>query len=585
MRVAPDTHEPTTKVVVIGGVAGGMSAAARLRRLDEHADIVVLERDPYVSFANCGLPYHIGGDIQDRESLLLQTPQSLRESLALDVRTGHEVTGIDRAGRTVSVLDRSTGGTYVEAYDKLILATGASPLRPPLPGVDHPRILVLRTIPDMDQIIEVLDHGARSAVVVGGGYIGLEMVEALRHRGLEVTLVEALDQVMTVLDPEMSRHLEDHLEVNGVRVILSTSAKGFSDDDGRVVVDLGSEQIATDLVVMAVGVRPESSLATEAGLVLSPRGAVIVDEHMLSSDPHVYAVGDSVQVTDTVTGEPVVVPLAGPANRQGRIAADHVAGRSSAYSSTQGTGIVKLFDLTAGMTGATERTLARLGRPYRKVHVHPNGHASYYPGTSAMHLKVLFDPADGRLLGAQAVGVDGVDKRIDVLAVALRAGMTIEDLEHLELAYAPPYGSAKDPVNMAGFVGGNLLRGDVGLWYAEEWPDLPPGAFLLDVRSPEEHAEWAIPGSTLIPLKELRGRLDEVPADAEVLVYCRSGFRSYLAQRILAQSGWPDARTLSGGELTFRAIHPDGSAGHVQYPVVTYAEDTLAAQRRTSSSR
>jgi NADPH-dependent 2,4-dienoyl-CoA reductase/sulfur reductase-like enzyme/rhodanese-related sulfurtransferase len=568
------------KVVVIGGVAGGMSAAARLRRLIEDAEIVVLERDEYVSFANCGLPYHIGGDIEEREALLLQTPASLRESLALDVRTGHEVTSIDRADHTVAVRVLAIGREYTEPYDKLIIATGATPLRPPLPGVDHRLVRTLRNIPDMDDIIDVLDAGARSAVVIGAGYIGLEMVEALRHRGLAVTLVEALDQVMTVLDPEMARHLQDHLVAHDVRVLLSTQAVGFADGpDNAISVDLGSEQIVTDLVVLAVGVRPESGLAADAGLDRSPRGAVVVDEHMLSCDPDVYAVGDSVQVTDTVTGEAVVVPLAGPANRQGRIAADHIAGRASAYTSTQGTGIVKLFDLTAGMTGVTERTLQRLQLPFRKVHVHPNGHASYYPGTHAMHLKVLFDPDDGRLLGAQAVGVDGVDKRIDVLAVALRAGLTIEDLEHLELAYSPPYGSAKDPVNMAGFVGANLLRGDVALWYAEEWPRLPDSAVLLDVRSPEENAAWAIPDSTLIPLKDLRARMHEIPAGAPVLVYCRSGFRSYLAQRLLVQSGWPEARTLAGGELTFRAVHPDGSAGWVAYPVVTYAEDLVAASQ------
>lgn len=566
------------KVVVVGGVAGGMSAAARLRRLEEHADIVVLERDDYVSFANCGLPYHIGGDIVERDALLLQTPESLRDSLDLDVRTGHEVLSIDRDAKTVSIRNRHSFEEYVESYDSLVLATGATPLRPPLPGIEHPAILSLRNIPDMDVIIERLDRGVQSAVVVGGGYIGLEMVEALRHRGIEVTLIEALDQVMAVLDREMATHLQEHLADNGVRVLLSTKAVGFTDDDGAVVVDLDTEKVRADLVIMAVGVRPESSLARAAGLALSDRGAVIVDEHMRTSDPDIYAVGDSVQVTDTVTGEPVVVPLAGPANRQGRIAADNIAGRASAYSSTQGTGIVKLFDLTAGMTGATERTLQRLDRPYSKVHVHPNGHASYYPGTHAMHLKVLFDPADGRLLGAQAVGVDGVDKRIDVLAVALRAGMTIEDLEELELAYAPPYGSAKDPVNMAGFVGGNVRRGDVALWYAEECPNLPEGVVLLDVRSPEEHSEWHIPGSLLIPHKELRARLDEVPPGAQVYVYCRSGFRSYLAQRVLAQSGWPDAKTLSGGELTFRAVHPDGSAGCAAYPVVTYAEDHLATR-------
>ena len=567
------------KVVVVGGVAGGMSAAARLRRLDEQADIVVLERDDYVSFANCGLPYHIGGDIEDRDALLLQTPKSLRESLALEVRTAHEVLAIDRQSKSVRVRDLETAEEYDEPYDHLIIATGATPLRPPLPGIDHPRIRTLRNIPDMDAIIELLDDDARSAVVVGGGYIGIEMVEALRHRGMEVTLVEALDQVMAVLDREMARQLEDHMEVHGTRVLLSSTAAGFSDAEGRVVVDLGTEQITTDIVILAVGVRPESSLAKAAGLALSDRGAVIVDEQMRTSDLDIFGVGDSVQVTDTVTGEPVVVPLAGPANRQGRVAADVITGRDSRYSTTQGTGIVKVFELTAGMTGVTERTLTRLGRAFAKVHIHPNGHASYYPGTHAMHLKVLFDPEDGRLLGAQAVGVDGVDKRIDVLAVAIRAGMTIEDLEHLELAYAPPYGSAKDPVNMAGFLGSNMRRGDVSLWYAEEWPDLPEDAVLLDVRSAKENAEWSIPGSILIPHKELRARLDEVPSGAAVYVYCRSGFRSYLAQRILAQSGWPDARTLAGGELTFRAVHPDGSAGLVQYPVVTYAEDELAARR------
>ncbi len=564
------------RVVVVGGVAGGMSAAARLRRLDERADILVLERDDYVSFANCGLPYHVGGEISRREDLLLQTPQSLSDSLNLDVRIGHEVTAVDVVARTVTVRDRA-GNVNHESYDSLVLATGATPIRPPLPGIDHPRIRTLRNIPDMDAIIELLDAGVRSAVVIGGGYIGLEMVEALRHRGVDVTLVEATNQLMAVLDPEMATHLEQHLAGHDVRVLLSCGATGFADADGRVVVHLESEQIASDLVVLAVGVRPESTLARAAGLAVSERGAVIVDEHMRTSDAHVYAVGDSVQVSDTVTGESVIVPLAGPANRQGRIAADNIAGRTSSYSSTQGTGIVKVFDLTAAMTGVNERTLARLRRPYRKVHVHPNGHASYYPGTHAMHLKVLFDPNDGLLLGAQAVGVDGVDKRIDVLAVAIRAGMTIEDLEGLELAYAPPYGSAKDPVNMAGFLGSNLLRGDVGLWYAEQCESLPDDAVLLDVRSPAEHAAWAIPESILIPLKELRGRLGELPAGAPLFVYCRSGFRSYLAQRILVQSGWPDAKTLSGGELTFRAVHPDRSAGWAAYPVVSYAEDELAA--------
>jgi NADPH-dependent 2,4-dienoyl-CoA reductase/sulfur reductase-like enzyme/rhodanese-related sulfurtransferase len=572
----------TDKVVVVGGVAGGMSAAARLRRLAEDADIVVLERDDYVSFANCGLPYHIGGEIEKRSSLLLQTPQSLADSLALDVRTGHEVVSIDRDEQVVLVRETTSGREYEETYDRLVLSTGATPLKPPLPGVDHPRIFTLRTIPDMDAIKAVVDGGASRAVVVGGGYIGLEVAEAFRHRGMDVTLVEAADHVMAVLDSEMSREVEDHLEANGVHLYLQTTAAGFESVDGsdEVVVDLGDAgTVSADLVVMAVGVRPESSLARSAGLEVTDRGALVVNEHQQTSDPAVYAVGDSVQVRDTVTGAPIVVPLAGPANRQGRVAADHIVrggGRSARYTSTQGTSVVKVFDMTAGVTGATERTLQRAGREYGKVYLHPNGHASYYPGTAPMHIKVLFDPQDGTVLGAQAAGYDGVDKRIDVFAMAVRGGMTVEDLEEVELAYAPPYGSAKDPVNMAGFQASNLLRGDLHLWYAEEWPALPDGAVLLDVRSRREHERWNIRGSTLIPLKQLRSRMAELPADRPVFVYCRSGFRSYLAYRALRQNGY-SAATLSGGELTFKAVHrgpePVGRRG---LPVITYAEDEVS---------
>lgn len=579
----PSTPTPFTgKVVVVGGVAGGMSAAARLRRLAEDAEIVVLERDDYVSFANCGLPYHIGGEITKRSSLLLQTPTSLADSLALEVRTGHEVAAIDRTAQQVSVREMSTGREYTETYDHLVLATGATPLKPPLPGVDHPRVFTLRSIPDMDAIKAVVDDDATRAVVVGGGYIGLEVAEAFRHRGLQVTLVEAADHVMAVLDAEMSREVEDHLEANGVHLYLTTTASGFEEVEGSddVVVDLGDAgSVRADLVVLAVGVRPESSLASAAGLELTDRGALVVNEHQQTSDPRVYAVGDSVQVRDTVTGSPIVVPLAGPANRQGRVAADHMVrggGRSARYTSTQGTSVVKVFDMTAGVTGATERTLQRAGREYAKVYLHPNGHASYYPGTAPMHMKLLFDPQDGTVLGAQVAGYDGVDKRIDVLAMAVRAGMTVEDLEEVELAYAPPYGSAKDPVNMAGFQAANLLRGDLHLWYAEEWPALPDGAVLLDVRSRREHERWNVRGSTLIPLKQLRGRLDELPTDAPVFVYCRSGFRSYLAYRMLRQNGFT-ASTLSGGELTFKAVHRGPEpVGRRALPVITYAEDELA---------
>jgi NADPH-dependent 2,4-dienoyl-CoA reductase/sulfur reductase-like enzyme/rhodanese-related sulfurtransferase len=571
------------KVVVVGGVAGGMSAAARLRRLNEQAEIVVLERDDYVSFANCGLPYHIGGDIPHRSSLLLQTPASLAASLSLEVRTGHEVLAIDRGAQELRVIERSTGREYTEGYDKLVLATGATPMRPPIPGIEHPRVYTLRSIPDMDRIKAVVDGGADSAVVVGGGYIGLEIAEAFRHRGMDVSLIEAGYHVMAVLDGEMSREVEDHLEANGVHLHLSTTADGLSqapDGSGGIQVSLSSGgSIIADLVVLAVGVRPESSLARDCGLELSERGAVLVNPHQQTSDPDIYAVGDSVQVFDTVTGEPTVVPLAGPANRQGRIAADHLAGRTgrrARYTSSQGTSVVKVFDMTAGCTGASEKTLKRVGQHYAKVYAHPNGHASYYPGTAPMHLKILFDPTDGRLLGAQAAGFDGVDKRIDVLAVALRAGMTVEDLEELELSYAPPYGSAKDPVNMAGFQAANLLRGDLRLWYAEQWPKLPDGAVLLDVRSPRENQRWSIRDSVLLPLRTLRSRLGDLPKDRPIYIYCRSGFRSYLAYRLLAQHGY-DAQTLSGGELTFKAVHrgpqPVGRRG---IPVVTYAEDETA---------
>jgi NADPH-dependent 2,4-dienoyl-CoA reductase/sulfur reductase-like enzyme/rhodanese-related sulfurtransferase len=584
MTTTAPSHPFDGRVVVVGGVAGGMSAAARLRRLAEQAEILVLERDDYVSFANCGLPYHIGGEIEKRSDLLLQTPRSLADSLALEVRTGHEVVALDRDAHAVRVRSLATGEEYTEHYDKLVLATGATPLRPPLPGVGHPRVFTLRSIPDMDAIKAVVDGGATRAVVVGGGYIGLEVAEAFRHRGMQVTLVEAAEHVMAVLDREMSREVEDHLEANGVQLHLGTSARAFADVPGEpaaVRVDLGEAgTVDADLVVLAVGVRPETSIARAAGLAVTDRGAVVVDEHQRTSDPDVYAVGDSVQVVDTVTGTPVVVPLAGPANRQGRVAADHIVrrgGRSARYSTTQGTSVVKVFEMTAGVTGATETTLQRSGREYAKVYLHPSGHASYYPGTAPMHLKVLFDPLDGTVLGAQAAGYDGVDKRIDVLAVAIRAGLTVEDLEELELAYAPPYGSAKDPVNMAGFQASNVLRGDLHLWYAEEWPALPPDAVLLDVRSRREHERWNIRGSRLIPLKQLRDRLDELPREAPVFVYCRSGFRSYLAYRLLRQHGFT-AATLSGGELTFRAVHRGPEpVGRRSFPVITYAEDETAA--------
>ncbi len=570
------------RIVIVGGVAAGMSAAARLRRLDEQAEIVVLERDHYVSYANCGLPYHIGGVIPKRESLQVTTPEHLRATMNLDVRTEQDVVGVDRDAKLVQVVDLLSGTRYAEPYDVLVLTQGATPLRPPVPGIDHPRVLTLRSIPDMDAIIALIDAGAQSAIVIGGSYIGVEVAEALRMRGLAVDLVELQPQVMPLLDPELATDLRDHMTLHGVGMHLGTAATAFHDRGGRVTVDLQSgDSLTADLVVLAVGVRPISSLATAIGLALGPRGGIAVDAHMRSSDPAIYAAGDMVEVTDTVTGQPALIALAGPANRQGRIIADHICGRDSAYTSTQGTAVVKIFDMTAVMTGASERTLRRVGRPYQKITIHPSGHAGYYPGSKAMQLKLLFAPDDGKILGAQIVGYDGVDKRIDVLATAIRAGMSVYDLEHLELAYAPPYGSAKDPVNMAGFVAANLLRGDVVAWYAEDYAQLDPSTTLIDVRSPKEYAAWHMANAINIPLPDLRARMDEIQAAAArgpIRLYCMVGFRSYQAYRILRQRGIVDVATLSGGAKTFLGLSGTSLAAEQFDPALTEADLAAEAQ-------
>ncbi|PDW04638.1 FAD-dependent oxidoreductase [Candidatus Viridilinea mediisalina] len=547
------------KIVIVGGVAAGMSTAARLRRLDEQAEIVVLERDRYVSYANCGLPYHIGGAIPEREQLLVVTPEHLRATLALDVRTEHEVVSLDRAAQQVEVHDHAGDQRYTLNYDLLVLAQGATPLRPPIPGIDHPRVFTLRNIPDMDAIIATLNEGGQRVVVVGGSYIGVEVAEGLRERGLEVHLVELQDQLMPLFDREMATDLRHHMEAHGVQLHLGTAATKIEEQATGLAIELRNGTcINADLVVLAAGVRPLATLAQAAGLELGPRGGIKVDASMRTSDPKVYAAGDMVEVTDTVTGEPTLVALAGPANRQGRIVADQICGRDSTYSSTQGSAIVKLFAMTAAATGASERTLQRCGMAYRKVYLHPAGHASYYPGSHAMHMKLLFAPEDGRILGAQIVGYEGVAKRIDVLATALRGGMTVYELEHLELAYAPPYSSAKDPVNMAGFIASNLLRGDLALWYADEYEAQAATATFIDVRGPDEYAEWHIAGAINIPLPELRERIDEVRNVAQngpIRLYCMVGFRSYLAYRVLHQHGFSDVATLAGGVRTFVSYH------------------------------
>ena len=542
------------RIVIVGGVAGGASAAARARRLSEEAEIVLLERGPYVSFANCGLPYHIGGTIADRDRLLVQTPEALRKRFRIDVRTRTEAVRIDRKARTVTVRNLETGATSAEPYDALILSPGAEPVRPPIPGADDPRVLTLRSLQDMDRIKRVVDeHKPGRAVVVGGGYIGLEMAEALRGRGADVTLVELADQVFPAADPEMVAPVHQELRRHGVDLRLGTQVAAIRAEGDALRVRLSrGDEVACGLVILAVGVRPETTLAREAGLPIGPTGGIVVDDHMRTADPAIWAVGDAVEVTHLVGGGPCLIPLAGPANRQGRIAADNVFGRPSVYRKTQGTAICKVFDLAIGMTGLSEKALRKAGRPCEKVYVHPASHAAYYPGASPLSLKLLFDPADGRVLGAQAVGADGVDKRIDVLAVAIRAGLTVQDLADQELAYAPPYGSARDPVNYAGFVAANVLAGDVALCHTEDVARPGPGRLLLDVRTPKEVAGGTIPGALSIPLDDLRGRLGELPRDKEILAFCQVGLRGYLACRILAQKGFR-CRNLSGGYKTYLA--------------------------------
>ncbi|MBX7165370.1 MAG: FAD-dependent oxidoreductase [Pirellulales bacterium] len=549
------------KLVIVGGVAGGASAAARARRLSEDAEIVVFERGPDVSFANCGLPYYVGGEIADRAKLIITSPERLHERFKIDVRTRTSVERIDRAEKQVLVRELSSGREYVEAYDKLILAPGAAPIRPPLPGVDLPGIYSLRNLDDVDRIVARLGDGVRHAVVVGAGFIGLELVENFVRRGVTTTLVELQDQVLPPLDREMTTPIVAELAQHGVKLLLGESAAGFSSsgDELRVQLKSGTELVA-QLVVLGVGVKPENRLAVEASLPVGPRGGVRVNAQMQTADPDIYAVGDCVETVDFVTGEPTQVPLAGPANRQGRLAADHIFGREVRYRGTQGTAIVKVFDRVAAMTGAGEKALNRLGRSYRAIYVHPSHHAGYYPGAEAMTLKLLFDPQDGRVLGAQAVGGAGVDKRIDVLAVAIQARMTVYDLEELELAYAPQFGSAKDPVNMAGFVAAGVLRGDHPIVDVRSLGDeQASGRQLIDVRTPAEFAAGHLPGAENVPVDVLRDRLNELPRHVPIVVYCQVGLRGYLATRMLLQHGF-DVVNLTGGYKTWLLHQPVAAA-------------------------
>jgi len=547
------------RIIIVGGVAGGASAAARARRLCEKCEIIVFERGPHVSFANCGLPYFVGGEIVEQDSLLLQTPETLRARFNLDVRVNTEVVAIDRTAQLVKARELATGCEYDQPYDSLVLSTGASPLKPPIPGIDHAGHFTVRNIPDVERITAwIKDCNACRAVVVGGGYIGLEMAEQLKRRGLGVTVVEAMPQVMTPLDPEMAAWLHQELRANGVTLHLSDAVAAFEAPQpgeaarASVVVLKSGQRLEADTVVLGLGVRPETLLAKNAGLELGNSGGVRVNEHMQTSDPRIYAVGDAVEVRDRVTGVWGIIPLAGPANRQGRIAADNIFNRPTRYEGTWGTAILRLFKTTAGCTGANEKSLRKANIPFQALHLHPGSHAGYYPGAEPIAMKVLFAPDTGKLLGAQAVGHDGVDKRIDVFATALKGGMTVQDLAELELAYAPPFGSAKDPVNLAGMAAQNVVKGEVEL---AQWNQVatfdPSRTVLLDVRRPDERAKGHIPGSIHIPLDEVRSRMGELPRDLEIIVHCQSGQRSYFACRILAQNGFR-VRNLTGSFRTWK---------------------------------
>lgn len=553
----------TKRILIVGGVAGGASCATRARRLCERCEIVIFDKGPYVSFANCGLPYYVGDVIKAEEKLLIATPELFRDRFNIAVRLQHEVMRIDPARRVVEVRDLRDGAVREEAYDALVLSTGAEAIRPSLPGIDLPGIHVLRTIPDSRKIRAAVES-ARRAVVVGGGMIGLEMAENLVRRGLEVTLVELAPQLLPVLDAEMAAYVAERVERQGVRLRLGQSVTAFASlPEGGLRVDTSAgESLATDLVILGIGVRPASALAAAAGLELGPRGEVIVDEFMQTSDPHVWAVGDVVGSTDIVTGVRQPVPLAGPANRQGRIAASSVLRRLGdpaclkrppmAFRGIQGTAVCGAFGLTVAATGATEKALRVDGRTaYQKVYLHPGSHASYFPDARPIHLKLLFAPADGRLLGAQAVGEADVARRIDVIAMALQLGGTVYDLEEAELCYAPQYGGAKDPVNLAGMIAANHLRGDLPL---ARWEDLPgTEALVVDVRSPGEFARGHVPGAINLPLEELRARVVELPRDRACWLVCGVGQRAYYGLRVLMQHGL-EVKILPGGMTTYQTF-------------------------------
>jgi len=551
-------------IVVVGGVAGGASFAARARRLNEEATIILFERGPHISFANCGLPYFISGEIAERDRLLLQTPQRFGRRFRVDVRVRNEVLSIDRREKTVEVLDHETHQTYRQRFDKLVLSPGAEPVRPPLAGMEDRRVFSLRTVADAESIRGfVEDNDPQEAVVVGGGFIGLEMAESLRNLGIHVTLVEMAEQVMPALDKEMAEWVHQHLRHHGVALVLGGAVQGFEEDeDGSLAVFVaGGPKVRCDMVVSAIGVKPETKLAKEAGLAVGPHGGILVNEHLQTADEDIYAIGDAIETEDRVLGGRRLVPLAGLANKQGRLAADHLFGKDVSFPCAFGTNIVRVFDLSVAATGANEKALKARGVPCQKSYTHPASHAGYYPGAAPMVVKLLFSPEGGRILGAQIVGVDGVDKRIDVLATALHAGMTAGDLTRLELAYAPQYGSGKDAVNLAGYVAANIVEGDVEVFHADDVQALiDDGGFLLDVRTTGEFQRGHLQGAVNVPIDEVRDRLAELPRNRTLWVYCLTGIRSYFVCRTLKQLGYR-VRNLSGGYVIYCAACPSRCRG------------------------
>jgi len=544
------------KVVIVGGVAAGASTAARLRRMDENAEIIMFEKGEHISFANCGLPYYVGGVIQQRKKLLVQTPKSMYSRFNIDIRVMSEVTKINVAEKNVEIKNLLTEETYKETYDKLVLCPGASPKIPNIAGLQKNNVFMVRNVPDSDMIKEHIEtKRPKKAVVIGAGYIGMEMAEMLKHSGLEVAVVEAAPQILGPLDPDMSAIVAKYVKQMGIELYTDrtvTSVEGEEQVE-KVILSTG-ESIVADLVVLGMGVKPETRLAEEAGIALGETGAIEVDEYLRTSVPDIYAAGDAIQVKDFITGKNIHFPLAGPANRQGWLIANNICGKELKYKGAQGTSIIKVMDMVAATTGKNEKALKAEGIEYKVCHTHPASHATYYPGSTEMTVKLIFTPDEGKVLGAQIVGYDGVDKRIDVFATAIRAGMNVFDLQEIELAYAPPFSSAKDPVNMTAYVAGNIVNGAVEAICWEEVPArVAAGSFLLDVRTRAEYQAGAVPGAYNVPLDEIRERMEEIPKDKEIMLYCRAGLRSYVGCRILVQNGYK-IKNISGGYLSYEVL-------------------------------